>query len=363
LKSQLFRFHRWLSLCFAAFWLLQGVSGAYLVFARSIDDVNLGASGQPTDPVAVGRVIDAIQRAGGTVDQFFVSGGTAGQIDIVTQKPGGERELVRIDGASGRVLRVSSASASIPHNTLARSIFLLHRQLLCGEVGRWLMAISGLLLISNVLIGLRLAWPGRGRWRAALLPGIGKKSVVNMFSWHRATGLWLTPTLLVTATTGVLLEFTTALERVVGAETALPAECAEIAPTQPAISIVAAQQSAYRAFPGSSIAVVTFPTPLTSCYKIQMRQPSEIRRVFGTSFVYVNARTGTVVEAYDATRAPIPQKMLAGIYAVHSGEWGGIGTRIVSVLAGLGLSIAIFWGVRLWNVRRQLRKQRRSPAA
>src|SRR3546814_18672476 len=45
----------------------------------------------------------------------------------------------------------------------------LHHDLL-GAWGSWIVSISGLLLCSNLLLGLIAAWPRRGTWRTALLP-------------------------------------------------------------------------------------------------------------------------------------------------------------------------------------------------
>src|SRR3546814_1895563 len=65
----------------------------------------------------------------------------------------------------------------------------LHPDLL-GAWGSWIVSISGLLLCSNLLLGLIAAWPRRGTWRTALLPIRKGPAAARLYSWHRAVGLW-----------------------------------------------------------------------------------------------------------------------------------------------------------------------------
>ena len=49
-------------------------------------------------------------------------------------------------------------------------LVVFHHELLAGKTGSWIVGISGILLLSNLTLGLITAWPRRGWWRASLKP-------------------------------------------------------------------------------------------------------------------------------------------------------------------------------------------------
>lgn len=354
MKTKLRTVHRWISLSVAALWLLQALSGAYLVFHRSIDDMTLGATGRTLDPAAVTQAIASIERQppGGQVIQYFPSGGVEGQVDLLIDRPDGRRQVVRIDGASGETLRRSAWEAPLSQVALSRQVLLLHKQLMAGRVGNWFIGLSGILLASNLMIALGLAWPARGRWRTTLVPQRSKSSVMTTLAWHRAVGLWLAPTGLIVAVSGALIVWSPQLERASGATLAPPAMCAALAPAANRVAPWEAEASARNIYPDGIVAVVTLPGK-RSCYAVRLKRPGEWRRVYGTTIVYVDAASGLAVKSRDALTAPIPVRLVAGLYPLHAGEWGGIFTRVLTVAVAVWLCTTMILGVTLWLRRRR----------
>lgn len=350
--------HRRLSLLVAAIWLLQALSGIFLVFQRPLDDLWLGASGQPTKPAAVAQAIARIEsRPDDRVLQYFVSGGLRGQVDLLVANPSG-LDVIRIDGATGAVLRRSAWTGRPWRMSPGRLVFLWHKEFLAGGRGEVLMALSGVLLTTNLLMGLRLAWPGAGKWRASLAPSKAKTPAAAVFGWHRALGLWLVPLGLLSASTGALLSVSPAIERVAGALPP-PEVCSRKGPVPPGIGTVQAEAIARKVFPDGAIAVVTLPGAGSGCFLVQMRRPGEWRRVFGTTLVYVEAATGAVAGRQDALAAPASLKAVEALYPVHDWEWGGWPTRLVALAVGLWLVTLAALGLSLWWTRRRLRRSAR----
>ncbi|MDP3746563.1 MAG: PepSY-associated TM helix domain-containing protein [Phenylobacterium sp.] len=353
MKAKLRVIHRWISLCVATLWVVQALSGAYLVFHRSIDDMTLGASGRPQDAAAIGRAIASLERQppGGQVLQYFRSGGVEGQVDLLVDRPDGRRQVVRIDGATGEVLRQSAWERPLSQVAISRQVFLLHKQLLSGAVGDWFVGLSGVLLATNLLIALRLAWPARGRWRNTLVPQPSKSPAMTALAWHRAVGLWLAPMGLLAALTGALIVWSPQLERAAGATLPPPARCASAVDGARRVEPGVAEQAARAVYPDGLVAVVTLPRD-RSCYAVRLKRPGEWRRVYGTTIVYVDAASGLALKSRDALAAPTPVRMVMGLYPLHAGEWGGIATRVLALVVGIWLCATIVLGVTLWLKRR-----------
>jgi uncharacterized iron-regulated membrane protein len=82
-----------------------------------------------------------------------------------------------------------------------------------GEVGEWIIAISGILLFSNLLLGLKLGWPRAGAWRQVLVLRPSRNPTLRLVSIHRALAVWMAiPALLITLA-GIGLRFEDDIER------------------------------------------------------------------------------------------------------------------------------------------------------
>ena len=351
--------HRYLALGLGLFWLLQALSGIVLVFHRPIDDQLLGASGRPVSLAVVDAAIVDLKRLtqGTRVLEYFPSGGVSGQLDILVDRGGGVRDVVRIDGATGEVLRISAWEGPVSGLSVFRIVLLFHKQLLASQAGHWIIGVSGAVLFINILLGLRLAWPARGRWRAILVPRGTKSTAAALFAWHRALGLWLAPFGLLIAATGSLMVWSPNLQKLLVPETAPPVPHA-LSPGQAVIPPSAAVAAALARFGDGAPAVVTLPNFQRSWYSVQLRRPGELRRVFGTTRVLVDATTGQLLQATDAVSAPVAARVLAGLWPVHSGEWAGVITRLLTLTTGVWLAITVGLGLMLWWKRRRMRQAR-----
>jgi uncharacterized iron-regulated membrane protein len=360
-KRLLVKIHRYGSLCFAIFWILQILSGILLVFSREFDDaIVLGASSQLVSPEAMEQARENISREGGSAGEYFISGGVAGQVDILGQDKSGKLRVWRVEGVDGRIERISAWSDPWWDLSIARGVLLFHKSLLAGATGRIIVIASGVLLLVNMLVGLRLVWPQKGRWRAILFPKRAASPIASFYTWHRFLGVWILPFGVITTLTGLGLLFLPSLQRATGSPAALPEQCEAIHADVQQHSSARAVERAKQVFPNAETVVVTLPSRSNICYTVQMRQPREWRRAFGTTRVYVDSRTYRVVSAWDAVEAPASVKAVTALYTVHSGEWAGMAGRILAVVMGAGFLVLMLMGIRLWWSRYRLKT--RGPA-
>eukprot|EP01136_Pigoraptor_vietnamica_P001499 Opistho-1_new@28221 len=252
LRRTLLKVHRWLSLGAAIFWLLQALTGILIVFHWEITDAGIAGAHRPTDLAAIERRIATIapRDSGTTVKSVWTAAGYADRYNIIVEDAEGNGRTVRVAG-DGSELRTTRDGET----TLMSFLVGFHHDLL-GSWGSWIVSISGVLLCSNLILGLVAAWPRRGTWRIALKPATRGPTTARLYTWHRAVGLWAVVPALVIVATGTLLKFEDGFGDLIGAESvSLPAN----PPAGDPVGFAAAARAALTAIPGSSLAAVSWP--------------------------------------------------------------------------------------------------------
>lgn len=344
--------HRWLGIGAAAFWLIQAVTGTLLAFHFEIEDALLSSRHPPTDLAAIEQRIDAFAAAGGEakVNWIWTTAGLPDRYIVSHVGTDGAARRAYIDG-SGAVLRDKAAN----DHSFLKLVREIHLTLAAGTIGHWLLAVTGLLLVTNLLAGLAVAWPARGQWRAALRPRGDTSRPSGLHSWHRAVGLWAVAPAIVIAATGTLMLFEHELGELLGVpEIALPAN----PPRGEAVGFAAAARAATAAIPGSRFVATTLPSPGDASYYAWVRAPGELYRGgYGGSLVIVDANDGKVRGAWPVTEADPARAFLASFYPLHTGESLGTTGRVLSMAIGVWLTVSIVLGTLLWLRRRPARKQ------
>lgn len=342
-RKALVRLHRWLGLGAAAIWLVQALTGILLTFHFEAEDAMLSTRDVPTDLAAIERRIDAFAGAGGEakVDWIWTTAGLPGRYVVLHKNSKGESRKAYIDG-SGAILR-NAAADSHSFLGLMREI---HLTLVAGTIGHWILAVSGLLLFTNLIFGLVIAWPKRGQWRRALRPRGRRGSTAGYYSWHKALGLWAGIPALVIAGTGSLILFEQQVRDLTGVEEAsLPANPATGKP----VGFAAAARAAAAAIPGSRFVGTTMPTSDDASYHAWVRAPGELYRGgYGGSLVIVDANNGKIRGAWPATEASAGQIFIASLYPLHTGESLGMVGRLLVLAIGIWLAAMIILGLLLW---------------
>ncbi|MCW4460711.1 PepSY domain-containing protein [Sphingomonas sp. BT-65] len=349
LRRSLLKLHRWLSLGAAIFWLLQAITGVLIVFHWEITDAGIPGAHRPTDLAAIERRIAAIapRDSGVTVKSVWTAAGYADRYNIIVEDAEGNGLTVRVAG-DGTQLRNTRDGET----TLMGFLVGFHHDLL-GAWGSWIVSISGILLCTNLILGLVAAWPRRGTWRLALRPATRGPAAARLYSWHRALGLWVAAPALIIAATGTLLKFEGGVGDLAGVTpVALP-------PNPPAgdpIGFAAAARAGLAAIPGSTLTQAAWPKPDDATWRIRVRAPGELRRAYGGSYVLVDANSGAVRGIFPAAQAAPANAFMSALFPIHTGEAGGLPGRILSIAIGLWLITMIVAGSLLWFRRRKPRK-------
>ena len=355
--------HRVLGLIAAAGLLVSGLTGSALVFRSEIDTAlnpHLLRVAPTETRASLQSVVDEVRREypGDTLSRLRMPQRRDGTYELwLGASPS---RYVYADPYSGTLLGTRR-----PTEFLTGWLFLLHSQLLGGEVGRRVVGTGALCLVLLSMTGLVAWWPRRApwrawaQWRAALTVVRNHGATRTLYDLHRAIGFYASVLLFAGGLTGASLIFTKTFERAAYLVTfSRPPRVVEPAPAAPvgrqlvarrpaALPLDSLLAIAERAQPGGAISYLYFPSAASQRFGIRKRLPGE-KHPNGKSFVYLEPSNGRVLAVEDGVRAPLGARLYSILYPIHIGILGGMLTRLLAVIVGLTLATLAITGVSMW---------------
>ncbi len=338
-RERILRWHRRLSLLLLPVWVLQIGSGLLLALHRELPDALLGASAKAIDVAGVAATLDRLETelAPARVEVVAPGGLLAGHLRVLLANGPADGVQVVIDGG-GRELRRIEADAF--ERDAGLWLYRLHRHLHLGAPGEWLLRFSGIVLLLNIALGLRLLLGGR--LRDALLPALLRRQAkARLRMAHRSLAAWIGLPLLCVVAAGVGMAIDTR-----GGANGLPTpHTGQALPSAGAAWTLAAGLLPSDATPGLLHLPVQPGAPAT----LRWRASGELPQREGRSFLRFDPSTGAVIEALDAGAAAPLDRLRHALPALHAGEaLGAAGVVLVMAsalgalaLGALGASIAL----------------------
>jgi len=239
----------------------------------------------------------------------------------------------------------------------------LHSHLHLGLSGRNTVGALGLLLMLSAGSGLVLWWPGTKGIIKALT--IRRTSGMLRFATdlHRMTGFLSALALLMLASTGFLLSYPKALEKLTGAAGMGHGEAdrtiiSTAVPTNHPLGLEGAEFIARAPFPRAELRRITTPVGDSGVYEIHFRQDSEINQRHPFTTVWVDRWSGHIQEVRDPAKFSAGQTAATWVWPLHSGEALGATGRLVWFLAGQALFFLYLSGLFRWLCRRGVIRDR-----
>jgi uncharacterized iron-regulated membrane protein len=190
----LWRWHFYAGLFVMPFLMVLAITGAIYVFKPQIENLlyrdmlHVAASGQPR--LAYGKLLGIAAGAlpgDATPTSVSVSADPSRSTEAVFRLPSGDSTSVYLDPYSGRLL----GTLSVEHR-LMKQVRQIHRDLLLGRWGGWLMELAACWTLIMVGTGIALWWP-RKRFSVwgALLPRLGLRGRAVWRELHLVAGIWV----------------------------------------------------------------------------------------------------------------------------------------------------------------------------
>jgi uncharacterized iron-regulated membrane protein len=349
LYKRILDLHLYAALLTGIVMVVLAVSGCLLIFERKIDKwtnpsvsyVTPQGEQLPFTKILVQLNTAFPQRRVKQIDQDEPNNSIVATLNDKTQ--------VYVNGYTGQIL--GTRTSLLPSDYVR----LVHRVLLVGKVGGWIVATTTFLLLFQSLSGMYLWWP------------LKRITVKRKTSWirinfdlHHALGFYTFAFVSLICITGIARYYEKRLEPLVNRvtnteaiETDLPSRNI---PTQTnaasKITIDDAVAIAKAQLPGSSLVRIIPPENKNSSFVVRMRFPGD-EQPSARSWVVVDQYSGEVLSRLDMRSEPVGGQFGAVNRSVHTGDIYGWPTRLLIGLSSLAVVLQTITGFIMWWKRKK----------
>jgi len=354
MKSILLTVHRYISLAMVLVWILQGITGTMMVFKKEIMGLNFKTSHEKIDFSEVEKSLELMVSSNekSRIPFVYASDNNFNNLNVYFVDKRDSWSLIRMD-AKGSILRTLPSNPEVMDAGFFELVLELHVKRFSGEIGKFIISISGILLLTNLLIGLKLAWPGRGTWLRSFKLTEKPIGRTGVYKWHRTLGLWFIFPAIIIIGAGTLMIWEDDLENIFGPNMPAP-HITQITPSPEKhfISMTKAIEIAQSLYPLAKVSFWTMASNQEPYYKVRLLQEEELPTTQGMTTLYIDAIEGKILANYNALKSPTGVKFLNSFYPIHNGEFLGIMGRIIVFLVGIWLTLMIVLGISLWWVKK-----------
>jgi uncharacterized iron-regulated membrane protein len=379
--------HRYVGLATAAFLAVAGVTGTVLVFAEELDSainstiMRVDAEGQAAEPFEVARRVQAIQPNEPAWEVNFAA--RPGHAVEVWHEVSEDRYRQRfVNPYTGAILgdrEWGNIGEGVVN--LIPFIYRLHYSLALGEVGVFLFGLVALLWTLDTFVGAYLTFPtpgpararrGAAVWLKRWLPAWLLKTnrlFSGVFTWHRASGLWLWGLLLVFAWSSVGLNLSDVYRPIMRAtfgltehvHTALPEVPKPYSPAAFSMEQAHVQAKQYMAAElarhGAELRrerTLAY-TPEHGAIVYTVESSLDLSSRHPHTQVFFDAQSGAVLGFQAPTGQTPGDTITSWLYALHFASIGGLPYRLLVAAIGLLVALLSATGVWIWLRKRQKR--------
>lgn len=239
----------------------------------------------------------------------------------------------------------------------------LHRRLLAGEVGKALTGIAAIFIVIITATGIVLWWPKtramltgrlRVKWRAS-----GKRLTHDL---HVVLGFYTSLFLLGLALTGLIMSYqwaTKGLFWLTNSQptTALPAPKSATPGSPRAVAYDAALRTGQATYRAADYWRVSVPKDSAAAVAVSAPSPLPLRHM-GLDTLFVDRSTGAALGQHLYARQTAGAQLRRMAKPLHTGEIGGLWTKIIALVVTLVSLTFPVTGVLMWLNRTRKKNKR-----
>ena len=368
-KKVLFQLHWLFGISAGLVLALMGVTGALYSFQDEIlQAINPHqVLSQPGPVLEPGELVERLQAQGLSVSGLYVDTEGAQPTRVFLTPPPGERR-----GGIRFVDPYTGESLGEPRGLQFFGLMLqLHRFLAMGQSGRQITGACTIALVFFCLSGLYLRWPRQvWSWRAWLTFDWAKKG--RAFNWdlHSVVGTWCLPLYLCAALTGLYWSYDWYRSGLEGLLSDAPRAAGEgrgrrsppvAGQPMPPVDYTNLWQGIQRTA-GDRLSAYSLQLPNAAGEPARVffiLRDAEHARAFNQ--MQLDPLTGEARQVERYADKSFKARLLASVYALHTGEYFGMTGRILMMVASLLMPLFFVTGLLLYLDRR--RKKRAALAA
>jgi uncharacterized iron-regulated membrane protein len=356
------KLHLYAALIFCIPLILQGLTGAILVFQdeishNSIKKNHVFAEGETRSAGAI------IKAASAAVEKDFNLNSVKFS-DVATVrfvKNEGEKKSLReviLDPVSLEVLEIKN-----PEKDFFRCLKKFHSSLyIKGELGHKIVSSFGFILLFLTISGMILWFPKAQNLRKPKaftfkfkFSSTGKKFQRDL---HVTFGFWTCVFLFITSLSGIYLSLPEgtykALLAVLPSDKMLPINAMQVEEKYSAKVEIneAVRLAKLEAGEGMTLVALGFPAKANQPYRLNFAAEND-REGTPTMVVLLDPYTSQIIAKRDPKTFKTGNKFVAWQHALHTGEWLGLPTKIINFILGFTLLLFSITGIMMWLIKKR----------
>lgn len=356
------RWHFWAGLLLSPFLMVVALTGAIYVFKDDIEDqrrshlvyVHVASSElRPLDE-QVASVRRQFPDARIGLITIPAGGHTTNRATMIQfQLPGQPLRIAYVNPYSAEVLGDDSLAVS----RFFRIILSLHRQLMLGAIGRWLVELTTAWTVVLIVSGLYLWLPKSRKAAGVWFPRLRAHRYTILRDLHSIPGMYVSLIGIALSVSGLFFSplWIQAYRALVGSQADYPASLNEpVTATstplnQSPVPLQRLVDAAHERFPRHRLMILPQRKD-TDPYAVT------INGTYGPTVVgtlFMDRSTGAIVADRRTVDLPFLSQVRLWVYPVHVGSVGGVTTKIIALMTCLILAAAGVTGVWMWQVRRR----------
>lgn len=396
--------HRYVGLIMALFLLIAGLTGSALAFRHELEAIISpqllrakapSPDSRPLDPLELRDALEATLPGGAQVTYTPLAHEPGKAMLFFVEPALGSTEAIDdeffVDPYTGEVLGSRTwGDLGQGAKNLIPFVYRLHFGLALGTVGSYLLGIIALLWTVDCFVGAYLTLPSRRRrvggkpgrswlrrWKPSWLVKATKLFSL-VFTWHRASGLWVWAMLLVFAWSAVGMNLTEVYNPVMNTAFGLKARAFESLPVletprasrlswpsalDQARSLMRGEASG-RDFDVLEERGLSYYAS-RGMFQYRVRSSLDISKRYPSTVIWFDGDTGeqAIFEAPTGERAG--NTITSWINHLHFGSIsvGGLPYRIFVSLTGVAVALLSITGIWIWWRKRKKRRNARQKAS
>lgn len=393
--------HRYVGLAISVFLIVAGLTGSLLAFNEELDaainpdlfEVTPPRDGaEPLDALALRDALQARLPDGARVSYVPLEREQGHSLSLfVDDSPPGADDEYFVDPYTGETLG-SRRWGDIGQGTvnLMPFVYRLHYSLALDDIGVLLFGIVALLWTIDCFVAAYLTFPPRrrrdapserpwlSRWKPSWLLRTGKLFSL-VFTWHRASGLWVWAMLLVFAWSAVGLNLQEVYQPTMSALFDMKPRGRDTLPRlehprhDPELGWREAVSTARdelervaeeRGFEVTGERAIYYDVH-SGTYQYRARTTLDVSHRFASTRLWIDGNSGERIAFEAPTGEATGNTITTWIYMLHFGAVGGLGWpyRVFVCLMGLAVAVLSVTGVWVWWRKLQVRRRKkRAPA-
>lgn len=348
-----FSLHHWCGLITGIFILVISVSGAILVFDDDLDAAiyrQYATLPTPAEKLSIDSSLEQVRAQHPGWEIRVPQLPTKNKALLYELRQGQLRKWLFVHPATGEVLHTEDQA----HKRFTNVVLNLHYNLLSGTVGRIVVLVLGLSLLTLTVTGFLI-------YRKSIFKVLSFRQKISFksrrslySSLHRVVGVWALVFNLLLCVTGITLSISVVSSALKGTN-----KVVSVPPVT--ASVDAALTQVHQQFPGFEVTYLRLPTSAEGKLQLLGRFASD--PVYYGKFysgVQVNYTTGELEQALFLRDKPWLERFITILHPLHFGDYAGLFVQVLYCIGGLMPGFLSVSGFVIWYYRSKAKKEKQA---